>query len=82
MGRDPAYILPHWAAFNFNSHARVGRDQLFIAVPPDGYVYFNSHARVGRDKVICRVLKSNTNFNSHARVGRDALRGMRNPMNS
>ena len=33
---------------DFNSHARVGRDDGYSYVTYDG-VHFNSHARVGRD---------------------------------
>ena len=56
---------------DFNSHARVGRDDGGLCevcgVEPD----FNSHARVGRDVIAAIENPDNTNFNSHARVGRD-----------
>ena len=34
---------------NFNSHARVGRDECSIALERMAAFHFNSHARVGRD---------------------------------
>ena len=59
-----------WYA-NFNSHARVGRDE-----DDKYYKYqildFNSHARVGRDLGAGDNISIDTDFNSHARVGRDS----------
>ena len=57
---------------NFNSHARVGRDNgtdVFKWWMGD----FNSHARVGRDTPRLDMWEELTDFNSHARVGRDVL---------
>ena len=57
---------------NFNSHARVGRDAVFV--DENGVITdFNSHARVGRDAVFVDENGVITDFNSHARVGRDAV---------
>ena len=55
---------------NFNSHARVGRDDSGFTLVPNPED-FNSHARVGRDRWAESVRRKKTNFNSHARVGRD-----------
>ena len=60
--------------YNFNSHARVGRDNLAteaLAYRTD----FNSHARVGRDFKTVSFVSTIPNFNSHARVGRDVKTG-------
>ena len=57
---------------HFNSHARVGRDQ----VGEDKtsiLIDFNSHARVGRDQVGEDMTSILIDFNSHARVGRDSV---------
>ena len=57
---------------DFNSHARVGRDDDIIVCGrcEDD---FNSHARVGRDLCQNFLCGFSGNFNSHARVGRDRL---------
>ena len=55
---------------NFNSHARVGRDNRQHSRQP-GTADFNSHARVGRDLSDLFSVRRPANFNSHARVGRD-----------
>ena len=55
---------------DFNSHARVGRDEITI-YKAASCVYFNSHARVGRDIVPGAIHIQGVYFNSHARVGRD-----------
>ena len=57
---------------NFNSHARVGRDAVFV--DENGVITdFNSHARVGRDEPGGRARDHDKpHFNSHARVGRDS----------
>ena len=39
-----------WQAFNFNSHARVGRDAN-ASYTAYNVPNFNSHARVGRDEI-------------------------------
>ena len=60
------------ADIDFNSHARVGRDQIL----PARQLYaghFNSHARVGRDRYQMQLRLLYYHFNSHARVGRDQL---------
>ena len=56
--------------FDFNSHARVGRD---FDRPQETMFprYFNSHARVGRDIRELGNVADDLDFNSHARVGRD-----------
>ena len=56
----------------FNSHARVGRDDIHMALLVI-IVYFNSHARVGRDTLQAQTYFQLSYFNSHARVGRDVL---------
>ena len=43
------YLRLIGGAFDFNSHARVGRDDC-PAHPLNALVNFNSHARVGRDR--------------------------------
>ena len=56
--------------YNFNSHARVGRDgrgDAYFLQPSN----FNSHARVGRDLNEYGQIQIYNDFNSHARVGRD-----------
>ena len=57
-------------AFNFNSHARVGRDGFFGYLSPYP-TNFNSHARVRRDDLNFFPIAIAFHFNSHARVGRD-----------
>ena len=55
---------------NFNSHARVGRDE-YKSITVFTRCNFNSHARVGRDGMIWLLFGNEMDFNSHARVGRD-----------
>ena len=50
MGRDDISICGKQLGFNFNSHARVGRD-LALAKMIKKLGDFNSHARVGRDAI-------------------------------
>ena len=56
---------------DFNSHARVGRDETCLIRNVLGCAHFNSHARVGRDTPTTVLGFIPNDFNSHARVGRD-----------
>ena len=48
MGRDGINRDVQRYSIYFNSHARVGRDEMLFTVFT-GKLHFNSHARVGRD---------------------------------
>ena len=55
MGRDYLLFNKLIRFFNFNSHARVGRD-ISMHCRSLEKIDFNSHARVGRDSIIILLL--------------------------
>ena len=64
MGRDLPATVFILLITNFNSHARVGRDDILHSYI-SSFSHFNSHARVGRDQAYIEVLKENEDISTH-----------------
>ena len=62
--------------FDFNSHAHVERDALFVLEGFSMFLNFNSHAHVERDRLMNGRNYSPLYFNSHAHVERDDFNGI------